>query len=305
MSKRRPANIAASVRRRLLDLSRSTGEPFDIVLTRYALERFLHRLGASQYADRFVLKGAMLLAAWGGVSHRSTRDLDLLGYGDLSVGQLTILFREICRMEVEPDGLVFDTNDIRVEDIREHQEYTGRRVRFIARLAKAQITMQVDIGIGDTVVPETKEMEYPTLLEFPAPRIRAYPPESVVSEKLQAMVALGMQNSRMKDFYDIWVISRQSAFDGGTLVEAIKATFKRRVTDIPPETPTALTNDFATDPGKTTLWKAFLGRTGLGAIDASLPQIIADVRIFAVPPLAAASRNMPFDRQWTAGGPWS
>lgn len=301
MRSRPPINLAASVRQRLLNLSQSNGEPYDLVLTRYALERFLYRLGISKYADKFILKGAMLFITWSESPHRPTRDLDLLGYGDSSSQRLISEFRNICSIDVEPDGLIFDSESIRVEEIREREEYDGRRVKFIVYLEEARIPLQVDIGFGDVVTPEASEIDYPTLLEFPAPRIKAYPMQSVVSEKLQAMVAFGMVNSRMKDFYDIWMISRQFDFDGKILVGAIKATFYRRATDIPKDMPTALSDEFATDTGKSQQWQAFLTRIGAVQTTMDFRRVIKDLREFALPPLAAAANDLQFDKLWRQG----
>ncbi|MEE8470879.1 MAG: nucleotidyl transferase AbiEii/AbiGii toxin family protein, partial [Dehalococcoidia bacterium] len=291
--------------RRLLDLSRQKGEDFNFVLTQYVLERFLYRLAASEYADRFVLKGAMLLAARADRSHRPTRDLDLLGYGDASEQQLTTMFHQICRTDVEPDGLEFDAQSISVAEIREEQEYEGKRVKLVAKLGTAQIPIQVDIGFGDVVTPEAMEIDYPTLLDFPAPRIQAYPLETVIAEKLQAIVVLGVPNSRMKDFYDLWIIAREFSFSGPLLVRAIKATFARRQTQIASVRPIALSDEFATDRNKATQWKAFLGRISLEATRVELPQVINELQAFLTPPLFAAAKGEAFAQSWGAGGPWS
>ena len=204
-------NVAASIRQRLLNLSRERRENYDLILTRYGLERFLYRLANSEYAERFVLKGAMLIIILTETGHRPTKDLDLLGYGDHSAEALKALFQEVCRVEAEPDGITFAPDSVQVEDIRKDQEYQGKRVKLKGMLGQIPVNLQVDIGFGDVVVPEAREIEYPTLLELPAPRIRAYPKETVVAEKLQAMIALGMGNSRMKDFYDLWVMSGSSS----------------------------------------------------------------------------------------------
>jgi len=304
MSKAQPTNVAASVRQRLLNLSRDKGEDFNFVLTQYALERFLYRLASSEYAARFVLKGAMLFAAWSDRSHRPTRDLDLLGYGDASEQQLITSFQQICQAEVEPDGLEFDTKSIRVTEIREDQDYDSRRMQLVAKLEKAQIHLQIDIGFGDAVTPEAEEIDYPTLLDFPAPRIWAYPRETVVAEKLQAMIALGMPNTRMKDFYDVWMIARHFSFDGTTLVRAITATFDRRKTKIPNEVPTALGDEFATDRDKVTQWKAFLQRSRLEGAAVDLSQVVDELRAFLIPPLFTAANSETFNQSWTDGGPW-
>lgn len=209
-----PGNVAASVRQRLLDLSRERGEDFQLILTWYAAERFLYRLALSKHSNQFILKGAMLLNVWMDRSHRPTRDLDFAGYGEGSPERLVNLFHEICQVEVEEDGLQYEAESIQVNEIRENQEYQGKRVRLVAYLETARIPVQIDIGFGDVVTPDAEEISYPTLLDSPAPRILVYPPETVVSEKLQAMVALGILNSRMKDFYDLRIISKQLTFDG-------------------------------------------------------------------------------------------
>ncbi len=225
MSKTTPVDLPASVRQRLLNLSRDRGEDFNFVLTRYAVERLLYRIACSEYATQFILKGASLIAVWTGRELRPTQDVDLLGLGDSSNKRIIQVFQQICRVDVEPDGLQFNPEIIRVEDIREGQAYGGQRVRLLANLGNTQIAVQIDIGFGDPVTPEAKEITYPTLLDFPAPRILAYPPESVVAEKLEALVSLGMVNTRMKDIYDLRLMARLLTFEGSTLVDAIRATF--------------------------------------------------------------------------------
>jgi len=305
MSKISPRDIAASVRERLLYVSRKAGDPFDLVLTRYALERLLYRIGVSPFAYRFILKGALLLELWGVDIHRPTRDLDLLGYGDLSDKQIINLFQEICTTEVKPDGLVFDQDSFSVTDIREYQEYTGKRVLFFAYLAGARIRIQVDVGFGDAVAPPPEEVVYPTILNFPAPKIRAYPMESVISEKTQTVVSLGMQNSRMKDYFDIWVLSRRFSFKGASLVRAINTTFDRRKTAIPQQIPIGLREEFALDEDKNKQWNAFLSRIGLKRQTIVLSEVIKRLQEFLISPLSAAAQNKQFNQFWEAGGPWT
>ena len=305
MSKISPRDIAASIRERLLNVSRKAGDPFDLVLTRYALERLLYRIGVSPFADRFILKGALLLELWGVGIHRPTRDLDLLGYGDLSDKQIINLFQEICTTEVKPDGLVFDQDSFSVTDIREDQEYTGKRVLFFAYLAGARIRIQVDVGFGDAVAPPPEEVVYPTILNFPAPKIRAYPMESVISEKTQTVVSLGMQNSRMKDYFDIWVLSRRFSFKGASLVRAINTTFDRRKTAIPQQIPIGLREEFALDEDKNKQWNAFLSRIGLKRQTIVLSEVIKRLQEFLISPLSAAAQNKQFNQFWEAGGPWT
>jgi len=305
VSKEKPTNLAASVRQRLLNLSRQRGEDFNLILNRYAVERLLYRLSLSAEADLFILKGATLFAVWTGRAHRPTRDLDLLGHGDASAQRIAGLFQRLCEMEVEPDGLHFDPASIRVEEIREDQEYGGQRVKLVAMLGAARIDVQTDIGFGDVVTPAATRIEYPTLLELPAPMIRAYPRETAVAEKLHAMVALGMLNTRMKDFYDVRLLAGQFAFEGATLAKAIKATFVRRGTPIPTAAPTALTSEFSTDRDRVAYWKGFLRRSGLEAATLELDRVVEDLRGFLIPPMFAAAAEVPFEKSWPAGGPWS
>lgn len=200
---KKPTNVGASVRARLLRLARERGEDFQLVLTRYASERLLYRLTSSRHASRFVLKGAALFTLWTGRAHRATRDLDLLGFGDSTEPHVRAVFADVLAGDVCDDGVRFDEDSLEVGPIREEQEYGGVRVVVIARIASAKVRLQVDVGFGDAVTPEAAMVEFPTLLDFPAPRLRAYPRETVVAEKVEAMVQLGLANSRMKDFYDL------------------------------------------------------------------------------------------------------
>jgi predicted nucleotidyltransferase component of viral defense system len=304
MTENRSANLPSSIHQRLLNLSKKEGQDYQFVLTRFALERFLYRLSKSPFAGQFILKGAMLFSIWTGKSHRPTKDLDLLGYCDDNRESLTALIGKICLIEVEPDGLIFNPESIQLEDIREGQEYQGQRVRLTANLGRSKIHVQIDIGFGDVTSPTVEDVEYPSLLGLPCPQIRAYPKETVISEKLQAMVSLGMLNSRMKDFYDIWVISKQFDFKGPALVRAIKATFDRRKTMIPKEASSALTDEFSNDQTKAAQWKAFLTRNHLETSDAGLSSVMHDLRIFLIDPLLSAAREETFPKSWTAGGPW-
>jgi predicted nucleotidyltransferase component of viral defense system len=274
---RAPTNIAASIRARLLNLARQGGQPFDVILSRFVHERLLYRLSRSQYADRFVLKGAMLLTTWLPKTARGTRDLDLLGFGDSSVPHILSIFSEVLPIAAD-DGVEFDPGALRVGLIREELDYGGVRVRGIASLSGARIAVVVDIGFGDSVEPGLETIDYPVLLDLPAPKLRAYAPETVIAEKFQAMVALGRANSRMKDFYDIWILSRTFRFDEDRLARAITATFARRQTAIPISAPDALTSGFADDPLKQRQWAAFAA--DIDNAPKQLPEVIADLTPF-------------------------
>ncbi|HUW99621.1 MAG: nucleotidyl transferase AbiEii/AbiGii toxin family protein [Phycisphaerae bacterium] len=306
MSRRPPKDLAASVRQRLLDRSRERGEDFNLVLTRYALERWLFRLSKSPFAKQFVLKGALLFAIWAKQTYRPTRDLDLLASGEWSAGRLERAVKQICRMSVPPDGLEFDAESVRVAEIREVQEYGGLRVQLQVRLDTAQTGLQIDVGFGDAVTPAPAEVTYPTLLAtLPAPVLRAYPRETVIAEKVEAMVRLGFPNSRMKDFFDVWVLSRRCEFDGEILSQAIRATFARRRTEVPDAVPAALSTEFARDSGKARQWSAFLARHALEEEAPPLAEVIRDLGQFLMPLLVAIAGEKGFRKKWSAGGPWS
>ena len=301
MSKKNSHNLEVSVRQRLLNLSRERNEDFNLILTRYAVERFLYRLSKSKHVDRFILKGAMLTTIWIGEVHRPTRDLDLLGFGDPEAEVLKTIMAEICLGDVERDGLEYEADSVEIEEIRENQAYPGQRVKINAKLGNARIRIQIDVGFGDAVTPKAKIITYPVLLDYPAPRIRAYPKETQIAEKLQSMVFLGMANSRMKDFYDIFILSNTFSFDGNTLVKAIKATSKRRETQIPEDIPLALSDEFANSTDKNNQWKAFINRNNLEDFDIGFPQLIKTLGEFLLEPLQAAALSNPFKYKWIDG----
>ena len=300
---RPPKDIAASVQARLLRLARERREDYQLVLTRYANERLLYRLSRSAHASRFVLKGAALFVLWTGSPHRSTRDIDLLGTGDPSNERVAADFDEILAQEVDDDGVRFDRASLRVASIRDDQRYGGVRVVVPAHIGSAKIRLQIDVGFGDAITPDPTEVDFPTLLDFPAPRLRAYPRETVAAEKLDAMVQLGLANSRMKDFYDLYVLSQSFDFDGVTLVKAIRATFARRETALPSSRPIALTNEFVEDRTKRTQWSAFVRKSGATELG-GLAEVVDSVRVFVEEPLLAAATSSSFDRRWDAPGPW-
>ena len=252
-----------SVHQRLLNLRDATGEPFNNILVKYALERLLYRLEASGGIKNFVLKGAMLFSLWPEMPRRSTRDMDLLGFGDPTPERMKHLFGEVCKVEYDADGLRFDSDSVTAEDIREDQEYLGIRVKLIVYLGPARIPLQVDIGFGDAIVPEPELVEYPKMLDFPSAKIRAYRPATVIAEKLNALVVLGYRNSRMKDFYDLYMLLEHMIFSDDELAVAIKATFERRKIALPQEIPVAFTPGFLEDGTKDIQWLAFIKRNSM------------------------------------------
>jgi predicted nucleotidyltransferase component of viral defense system len=307
MTQNPPRNIAASVRQRLRNLAQERQEDFQNILTRYALERFLYRLHQSEHQDRFILKGAMLFTLWSNEPHRATRDLDLLCHGDNAIVPLEQVFQEICQTQVEDDGLDFKAETVQGKQIKEDQEYEGVRIKLNAFLTgtSTRLDLQIDIGFGDAVTPQVRVAEFPTILEgFPAPSLKTYPPETVIAEKFQAMVALGIANSRMKDFYDIWYLCQNFRFEGIILSRAIKATFDRRRTPLPTESPLALTAEFSEDASKQAQWKAFIRKGKLKTSEETLGDIIAILQIFLMPPTQAIAQEKKFELIWSPSGLW-
>lgn len=302
MSVEKPTNLAASVRARLKNLADRQGYDFQYVLTRYGIERFLYRLAASAYAERFILKGAALFTAWEGEPHRATRDLDLLGHGAHEPDTLVEVFQQILLTPVEPDGLTFVPEKTQGQIIKEGQRYEGVRLHLLAHLGNARVPVQVDVGFGDPVQPQMRT--FPTLLDFPAPRLRLYPPETVVAEKLQALVVLGLLNGRLKDFYDLWYLARNGSFDGETLGRAIQSTFEARTTAIPEELPSGLTQSFAEEPGKVQMWAGFLRKAGIRTATPPLSEVLEEIRQFLWPLLQEVRSEGRFEASWHPGGPW-
>ncbi|MGV3719957.1 MAG: nucleotidyl transferase AbiEii/AbiGii toxin family protein [Actinomycetota bacterium] len=293
-------DISASVRARLLSLAKDRGEQFELTLTRFALERLLYRLSCSEHKDRFVLKGATLFALWAGGRHRPTRDLDLLARGDVDIAGMTRLFQSFCNRPAEDDGVHFQSDSVLGERIREDETYEGIRVTLMAHIGGARLKLQVDCGFGDAVTPAARHEDLPTLLDFPQPRLLTYPRETVVAEKCEALVNLGLRTSRLKDFYDLWFLGRRFDFDGETLSEAFAATFERRRTALPLLVPPALTEAFYEDAGHLAQWSSFLRRSGLLGDAAALNEVVDEIRRFLMPPLLAASGQIKFSSQWSS-----
>jgi hypothetical protein len=281
--------LAHSVQVRLVRHAKEIGVDPSLVLTRYGIERFLYRLSQSVHAERFVLKGALLLMAWLGESLRPTRDADLLGFVDFADDELASIVRDVCTTAVEPDAVAFDLGSIAISAIREEDAYGGRRATFDARVGSARLRIQVDVGIGDTVTPAAQWLLYPSLLDIPRPRLRANPRETVAAEKLHAIVLFGMRNSRLKDYFDLRELAREGAINTTTLAHAIAATFARRNTAVPEGLPTGLTPSFSMDPDKVRQWKAFLAKNRLER--PPLDEVVRDLGEFAVRPLAAARQS--------------
>lgn len=280
-------DLAASVRARLLTVAKLQGADFNQVLVRFALERILYRLSQSPHADRFLLKGALLFTLWYGMPHRPTRDADLLGFGPSDLESIAQTFRDIAGVKVE-DGIIFDPATVSVKEIRKDAGYASARVLITGEIAKARCKTQIDIGFGDTVTPGPVHAVYPVLIEdLPAPRLRTYPVYTVVSEKLHAIALLGMTNSRLKDYLDIWVLLDREVLNAHTLARAIAATFVRRGMSVPAALPIGLTDEFATDPSRQALWLVFLKKNQLAVTP--LVEVVTTLRTKLEPALIQAA----------------
>jgi len=291
-------NLAASIHARLAQRRAKTGEDYNVLLVRFTLERLLYRLSRSQHREQFILKGAMLFALWEPALHRVTRDLDLLGFGHPTPERLADIFREWCRLEVEADGVDFDARSVVCEDIRAQDEYAGIRVKLRATLGKAIVPLQVDVGFGDALPVAPEEITFPVLLGMAAPKLRAYARETVVAEKLEAIVKLGMLNSRFKDYFDLHFLAQKFPFEGALLAKSIAGTFARRGTAFPEGLPAGLTPMFATDPAKMRGWQAFWKKAGLKDEPPALASVVQLLVGFLERPLESAVNGKPLPATW-------
>lgn len=284
---------AASIHARLLQRARQRGEDFNLVLTRFALERFLYRLSQLPERDSFVLKGALLFELWFNTTHRPTRDADFLGLGDWNAQSLENLIRKACAIDAA-DGIEFDPDTTQMEEIREAFRYQGLRVRLVARLGNARITVQLDMGFGDVVTPGPIEASLPSLLaELPPVELNAYPRATVVAEKLEIIVSFGMANTRLKDYFDLFSLARENILDPVEVASAISATFRRRGTVLPRALPLGLSPEFAADPGRNAQWAAFLSKNRLDS--PSLMEVVAGINTFLEKPLTLARHSLSAD----------
>ncbi len=298
-------DMAASVKQRLLNLAKKQGEDFGFLLGRFAVERFLFRLSESEHAKDFVLKGAMLFHLRSmKVPHRPTRDLDLLGTGMPDIARTEAVFQNVCQAPVPDDGLTFLGDRVKGERIKDDDEYLGIRLHLEARMGSARIPLQIDVGFGDAITPAPKQEQLLALLDFPPPSVLVYPWETMIAEKFQAIVELGMDNSRMKDYFDLNYLATTQSFDGPVLAQAIQATFARRKTQLPEETPVGLLPAFGEDTVKQTQWRAFARKLQMAEGMLSLNEVIDGLQAFLISPVEALLRKDSFNKSWTPSGPW-
>ncbi|MDR3211990.1 MAG: nucleotidyl transferase AbiEii/AbiGii toxin family protein [Planctomycetota bacterium] len=298
-------NLAHSIFQQLLNRAKTNKEDFNLLLSRYGMERFLYRLSVSPHKDRFILKGASLFLVWKGQNYRVTRDADFLAFGNADIGKLADVFRDICRAEFQGDGMIYLPDSVSAEDIRADQEYNGVRITLVGMLNQARIPLQIDIGFGDAITPAPEQIEYPTFFEAPPLLLQAYPRYTMVAEKVEAMVKLGLANSRMKDFYDLWLVSRLFTFEGNVLRNAVENTFDRRRTTFPASIPFAFTPAFYTDPQKTVQWTAFVKKSKPDIPVGDLSSVINDLAVFLVPVIESLQSKASFDSEWVPDQGWS
>ncbi len=299
-----PKNVVASVLARLRNVAQDAGLSFNDILQACVIERFLARLSRSPHADTVLLKGALMLRVWGVPRARPTMDIDLLRRGVADQAALVRLVEQCAAISDPSDGVIFEPTTISVEPIRDATEYVGTRIRLQARLNNVRQTVQIDFGVGDAVHPQPQVIDYPVLLTSPPVRLNAYPVEAAIAEKFQAMVHLDLQNSRMKDFYDIWILSRTLTFSGPALSQAIRSTFDRRQTSLPVVPPVALTAEFYSEPVHVRQWAAFVRRIGESALANEFSQVVADLAEFLMPAAKAASTSAEYPLRWEPLGPW-
>lgn len=297
-------NILASIRDRLRNKAKATNRPFAEVMQYYGMERFLYRFSRSEYADQFVLKGALLFTVWQIPDRRATLDIDFLAHYDNQVASIEAVIRDVCNVAVESDGLVFDAKTVQGRKIKEDADYEGVRVKFMGYLERSHIPMQIDVGFGDIVYPKAKVIDYPVILDFPKPHLKGYPPESVISEKFEAMIKLGLLNSRMKDFYDIWLMLHQFDFDGADLAEALRKTFNHRKTDLPKGQPLFAEEIYDEKSDRQALWKMFLKKGDIKHAPEKLAVTAKEIENFLIKPLDAINKAEEFVGEWKAPGVW-
>lgn len=276
-------NHAVSVHAQLLRKAKEQKEDFNLLLSQYAAERLLYRLVTSQYSGKFILKGATLFTIWYGEPHRATKDLDFLSFGTNEILGIEGIFKAVCQQAYEEDGLEFFPETVKGEKIKEEQEYEGVRLKIKGKLSSAKIAVQIDIGFGDVITPKPQLVNFRSVLDFPSIQLNVYPPETVIAEKFQAMVALGIGNSRLKDFYDIWFLAQRFPFQGLMLCKAMKATFERRKTPLPTEEPLALGSEFSENAKKQEQWKGFITKGQLRVDSRTLSNTVTSLKQFLMP----------------------
>lgn len=297
-------NLQASIRSRLQNKAKEVNCSFAEILQYYAMERFLYRFSASEYADKFILKGALMFVAWQIAERRTTLDIDFSGLCNNEAAYIEKIVKIVCETSVVPDGLVFDSNTVKGQKIKENADYEGVRVKFIGFLGRSRIPMQIDIGFGDIIYPKPQIVDYPVILNFPKPHLKGYSAESVIGEKFEAIVKLGLLNSRMKDFYDIWLMMSQFNFNGSQLSEALRKTFNHRKTFFPQGRKLFAEEIYNEKSDRQALWKAFLNKNDIQKAPKKLSIIAGEIERFLIMPVDAIRKNYKLNKAWKPLGQW-
>jgi len=298
-------NIQASIRARLKNKTKEANRSFSEILQYYGMERFLYRFSCSKYVDKFILKGALMFTVWQIPERRTTLDIDFSARFNNHIASIEKVIRDVCKVSVIPDGLMFDSNTVKAQKIKEGADYEGVRVKFRGFLERARVAMQIDVGFGDIIYPKPKTIDYPVILDLPKPHLKGYTIESVVSEKFESMIKLGLLNSRMKDFYDIWLMMRQFDFNGSKLIEALKKTFDHRKTPLPERKPLFTEEIYDEKSDRQGLWKSFLKKGDIKHAPEKLNITAKTIEGFLIKPLSAIKSKQNFDKSWNAPGPWT
>jgi len=283
--------MPVSVKDRLLNISGDTKKPYTEILQYYGIERFLYRFSKSKYSSRFILKGALMFAVWNVDGRRKTLDVDFLGQYGNTTGETEEVVKAVCKITTEDDGIMFDPQTVKTVKIKEEADYSGVRAGFMGYMERTRIPMQIDFGFGDIIYPEPEEIDYPVLLDFPAPKLKAYPPETVIAEKFEAMIKLGALNSRMKDFYDVWLLIQKHKFKKTVLAEAVKRTFEHRKTALPGGSKFFAEEIYDVDSDRQRLWKAFLNKAGIKAAPYRLSVAAKKIEKFLSGPVGLISKQ--------------
>ncbi|OGF46369.1 MAG: hypothetical protein A2452_00810 [Candidatus Firestonebacteria bacterium RIFOXYC2_FULL_39_67] len=297
-------NIAASVKARLMSKAKETNRPFAEVLQYFGMERFLYRLSRSKYSEKFILKGALMFTVWQIPERRTTLDIDFLARYDNQIDSIENAMKDICEISIESDGIVFDLSTVKGTRIKADADYEGVRIKLIGFLEQSRIPLQIDIGFGDVVYPNPKTIDYPVVLDFPKPHLKGYPAENTISEKFEAMITLGSLNSRMKDFYDIWLLMRQHDFDGTNLAAAIQNTFTQRKIELPAKKPLFAEEIYDHGSDRQKLWKAFIVKEESKIAPEHLSSVAKEIEDFLILPVKAIAKTKEFNKHWKAPGPW-
>ena len=297
-------NIEASVRAKLTNKAEETHRPFSEILQYYAMERFLYRLSQTDHVDKFILKGALMFTVWQVPLRRTTMDIDLLGRLENQIPKIESIIKDACRQNVAADGLLFDVATVKCQKIKEGADYEGVRVKLMGFLEKARISMQIDVGFGDAIYPKPKMIDYPVILDFPKPHLKGYPIETVIAEKFEAMVKLGSANSRMKDFYDLWLLMRQFDFEGKSLAASIEKTFAHRKTAMPDKPPFFAEEIYNEKSNRQALWSTFLTKSKIKNAPVTLSEVAKLIEAFLEKPIQELAQKKSFDGKWKAPGPW-